>query len=75
MRCASAGTTSHGSEMGLFRRDGRLRPGTLWAFFVVALLAGAAAGWFYRAWTHPTLGDRARNVAEDAQRAVQKLTK
>ncbi len=61
--------------MGLFRRDGRLRPGTLWAFFVIALLAGGVAGWLYRAWTHPTLTDRARDMAQDAERAVQKLTR
>ncbi len=61
--------------MGFFRRDGRLRPGTLWAIFVVALLAGAIAGWLYRAWTHPTLSQRAHDLAKDAQRAVDKLTR
>ncbi len=60
--------------MAFFRRDGRLRAGTLWVIFVLALLAGGVAGWLYRAWTHPTAADRARDIARDAQRAVEKLT-
>ena len=61
--------------MAPFRRDGRLRPGTLWALFALALLAGAVAGWLYRAWRNPTLSQRARQLTKDAQRAVEKRTR
>ena len=61
--------------MGSLRRDGRLRPGTLWVVFVVALLLGAIAGWSYRAWTHKTIEDHAADAQKELQHQVDKLTK
>ncbi len=61
--------------MGFFRRDGRLRPATLWALFVVALLLGAAVGWGYGLWSRRTIRQEALDVAKDLQHAVDRVTK
>ncbi len=61
--------------MALLRRDGRLRPGTLWILFVVALLAGAAAGWSYHWYTQRTLSERAHGAVRDVKSAVDRATR
>lgn len=61
--------------MGFFRRDGRLRPGTLWIVFVVALLLGAAAGWAYGWWSHRSIGEHALDAEKAVKRSLDKVTK
>ena len=61
--------------MAFYRRDGRLRGGTLWALFVVALLAGAAAGWAYRWWTHRSLQERVHEATQELKGAIEKSTR
>jgi hypothetical protein len=56
-------------------RTGRLRAGTLWALFVVALLAGAAAGWVVRSCSTRTLEERAHEAADEVKSKVEKMTR
>ena len=61
--------------MGPFRRDGRLRPATLWTVFVVALLVGALMGWGYRWWTQRTVGEHALDALRKVRSGVEHVTK
>ena len=61
--------------MGPSRRDGRIRPSTLWVAFIVALLAGAAAGWAYRWYSHRSVSEQAERAVKDVKGAAEKATK
>jgi predicted negative regulator of RcsB-dependent stress response len=61
--------------MAFLDRDGRLRGGTLWVVFVVALLLGGALGWAYRWWSQRSLEERAHEAAQQVKGAVERSTR
>ena len=59
-----------------FTRDrGRMRSGSLWAMFVVALLVGGAAGWMVRSCSSRTIEERAHQAADEVKSKVEKITR
>jgi hypothetical protein len=52
-----------------------MRSGSLWAMFVVALLAGAAAGWMVRSCSSRSIEERAHEAADEMKSKAEKLTR
>jgi hypothetical protein len=52
-----------------------MRSGSLWAMFVVALLAGAAAGWMVRSCSSRTVEERAHQAVDDVKGKVERMTR